>query len=1051
MPISLEYFSWVSALVIFAVLAAPVVWLGMRSLAGLGPIRKWVAIAARLAVLAIFVLILGGARWQKINRDVEVLVLRDVSESTLNVRQFPGKSLQQSVEDFLREASESKRKKPDDRIGVISFDSRALIDAIPNTTLALDARPLREAGNGTDVASAIQLGLATMSPDAMHRMLLVWDGNANSGDLEGALSAAAAAGVPIDVMPLKYDVQNEVLLERFVAPTWKRENEPFSIDVILRSTNATPVTGKLTVLHQGVPMDLDPETPGLQPTRLVTLKPGLNRETVRVPALQSPGVHQFQATFEAPNVAAEVAGGAVPQAGDTLVQNNVGSAFTFVRGKGKVLYVDNASQGGGAMLRQALIREGINIDPDRSTIDQFPLNIVDLQNYDAVILNNVPRGAGGLSDEQQKILASYVHEMGGGLVMIGGEDSFGAGGWQGSRLEEVLPVNMDVPARKEISKGALVMAMHSCEMPNGNYWGEQCAIKAVEALSSRDEIGVISYAWKGPAGGGSQWDFPLAEKGDGSKVIAAIKNMQLGDMPSFDDMLDAAINGNNGQGGLIRSDARQKHIIVISDGDPQRPADSLIQACLQNKITISTITVFPHVGDPDGLPPVMKDMARLTKGRAYGPINNNPGQLPQIFIKEATIVRRSLIYEDRQGIPLKLSDAASELIKGISEFPPVYGLVLTSRKPNPQIELPLVAGKNNDPLLAFWQTGLGKSAVFTSDAHNRWLAGWTGSGMYDKFWSQVVRSVSRPPMSTDFDVQTTQTGNRGKIVVEALGKDSAFLNFLSINATVVGPNSNEKPMQVRLTQTGPGMYEGTFDASEPGNYVAVLNYRGARDEQSGILLSGMAVNTSPELRDLKSNDAMIERVRAATGGRIVRPFDAAGADLFTRDGIRPSVSPQQIWDRLIMILLAAILLDVAIRRIAWDWQATKRAARAGVNWVRSFTTTRHVETRQTLDALRKIRDEQAQSRGETGAPTSVGAPADSAGEARPDPSRKFEPGKAVEGDITQVVGGATSKPVPTTPKPKEPPKGQQGDKGDAMSGLLAAKKRAREQMDKKDE
>src|SRR5439155_24754788 len=312
----------------------------------------------------------------------------------------------------------------------------------------------------------------------------------------------------------------------------------------------------------------------------------------------------------------------------------------FVRGKGKVLYVNNVPENNGQMLADALARERIELEQIR--VDQFPTSAVDLQRYDAVVLANVPRGADGLNEDQQKMLATYVHEMGGGLVMIGGENAFGAGGWAGSKLEEILPVNMDIPAQRQMPKGALVLAMHSCEMPDGNFWGEQCAVKAAETLSERDEIGVISYAWNGPGGGGSNWDFPLQIKGDGSRVTAAIKRMQLGDMPSFDDTLDLALNGRNGVGGLIRSDARQKHVIVISDGDPAAPVPGLLAAYKKNKITISTVTVYPHMGDPDGLPRQLKDMAQATGGRAYGPINNNPNPRPQIFIKEATVVRRSL-------------------------------------------------------------------------------------------------------------------------------------------------------------------------------------------------------------------------------------------------------------------------------------------------------------------------------------------------------------------------------------------------------------------------
>src|SRR5205085_12116106 len=115
-----------------------------------------------------------------------------------------------------------------------------------------------------------------------------------------------------------------------------------------------------------------------------------------------------------------------------------------------------------------------------------------------------------------------------------------------------------------------------------------------------------------------------------------------------------------------------------------------------------TVTIYPHNGDPDGLPKTMKDMAKELKGRSYGPINNNPNQLPQIFIKEAMVVRRTLIKEDNNGIPLKQAGAASDMMKGPGgvDLPPLRGMVLTSRKNDPQIEVPITAGKENDPVLA---------------------------------------------------------------------------------------------------------------------------------------------------------------------------------------------------------------------------------------------------------------------------------------------------------------------------------------------------------------
>jgi hypothetical protein len=165
-----------------------------------------------------------------------------------------------------------------------------------------------------------------------------------------------------------------------------------------------------------------------------------------------------------------------------------------------------------------------------------------------------------------------------------------------------------------------------------------------------------------------------------------------------------------------------------------------------------------------------------------------------------------------------------------------------------------------------------------------------------------------------------------------------------------------------------------------------------------------------------------------------------------------------VWDILIPVLLALILLDVAIRRIAWDWNATKRLAFAGAERVRAFTQTRKVESRETLDALQRVREQVAETRfrtGDTGAATTTAGLPASAGSAaatsRPDPKAKFTPaGKGVEGDISKVVGGATDKPVPAAPKKPEP-KGMQAGPGGHMGGLMEAKRRAQQAIKQKEQ
>jgi uncharacterized membrane protein len=1034
-PLHLEYFSGWFGLLLFAGLGSFIVLLGMRSLGGLGPVRKWVAIGLRLAVLLLFILIVGGARWQREHKSLEVMALVDVSGSMRYYTGYPGfpnTPLRSAEDQWITTLARETDKQADDKIGVISFKQNALIDLMPTKEPKLDTHAIPDPGTGTDAGSAIQLALATLSKDAMHRLVLFWDGNDTTGNLNAALEAAAAQHVQIDVVPLHYNVKNAAMIDRFIAPTWKREDEPFTLSVILTSTADHPVTGKLSITHETAggkaPLDMDLTTPQIDPFRQITLTPGKNVANVKVPALKEGGVHQFHASF-APDNAGEK--GAVEI-------NNTADAFTFVRGKGRVLYVDNVhdqegNRGPGDELAKALVGEQINID--HVTLDGIPTNAVMLQNYDAVILANVPRNA--LSEEQDSMLQSYVHDMGGGLIMTGGDQAFGAGGWQGSAVEKILPVDMDIPAQRQIGKGALVLVMHSCEFENGNYWGEQCALQAIATLSAHDEVGIITYDW---GGGGSKWDFPLQEKGDGSGPVAAAKKMLPGDMPSFDDTLNVALNGKGGSKGLAQSDAQFKHVIIISDGDPTAPMGALIDAYAAKKISISTVTVYPH---DNAISQAMSDMAKSLKGRAYGPINGNFNQLPKIFIKEATVVRRTLLHTDAKGIPLQLIDPSDEYIKGLGEFPDVYGMVLTSRKNDPKVVMPVTSGKMHDPILAHWQTGLGKAAVFTSDASPIWASQWLGSPIYPKFWAQLVRGVSRPPMPSDFDVETNIVGDKGKITIQAIGKNDQYINFLNIEGKVLGPDMKEA--DVKLVATGPGTYEAQFDARKAGNYVVAMNYSGK--DGSGILLSGAAMNNEPEYRELTSNRQVLNEVASRTNGHVLSAFDPNGADIFRREGLLVTNSPLPIWDVLLPFLLALVILDVATRRIAWDWASVQRLVAAMAQRVRDYTTLRRVEGDQTINALRRVRDEVVETRLKpTDAPGMTTPPA-----ARPDPKAKFTATRGVEGDITQVVGGATDKPVPPPPRKIEPNGAPSPGPGGHTGNLLEAKRRAQQQIKKKEE
>ena len=474
-------------LALLAVLPLLVVF-SFRSLAGLGPGRRALAMFMRCIVVVCMIFALAGMQRTQSRDALSVIFLVDRSNS------IP-REYQQRAFEFVRAAEEGRQ--PDDRLGVIAFDGRSAVEQLPMGSLAIDKVTEPVAPDQTNVAAALRLAMALFPPDSARRVVLLSDGNENAG---GALEEAEhyrASGVPIDVVPILYEHANEVVFEQLRTPPTAAAEETINLQMVLRSQE--PVTGQIKLEHNGQLVDLDPAGQGV--AQRVELSAGANRFTQSVP-LRAAGAHRFRAIFEPDD-----------PTWDTVAANNEGQAFTVVSGQGRVLILTTAEDlaiatPSALILKQALERERLVCDVEVAGAD--PLDQVRLLEYSAVILSNVP--AGDLSEREHETLAMYVRELGGGLIMVGGNNAFGAGGWLGSPVEEVMPVRFDVKNIKQIPKGALVLVMHACEIPQGNYIGERAAVAAVKTLSSRDLIGVLSWEFLGTDKG--YWAVPLQAVGN---------------------------------------------------------------------------------------------------------------------------------------------------------------------------------------------------------------------------------------------------------------------------------------------------------------------------------------------------------------------------------------------------------------------------------------------------------------------------------------------------------------------------------------------------------
>jgi len=868
LPFSFEQPAWLWLCLLVPLLVAA----SLRSLAGLDPVRRVLALAFRSILVILVAACLARIQYVRRSDDMTVMLVMDRSYST--------EAMQEEVEAYLLEATRDPPS--EDRVGMIDFSRYPYLQQLPmkGYHIAPGRLPPMPENDRTNIAGAIRLAMAMFPHDTAKRIVLLSDGNENLGDVLTEARRAGADGIPVDVVPLWYRHRNDVYFERMIAPTHAEEGEQVPIRMVLNTTRR--VSGVLEIYQNGELVELPPQE------ARVDLAPGANTLFMKLPVTTS-GPQRFRAAFRPDD-----------DAMDAIGLNNTANAFTFIAGKSKVLLL-STDPSFDMPLADALVGENINVElADAATTE---LDLLELQSYSSVILANVP--AAMFNESQLEDLATSVKDLGGGLIMLGGDEGFGAGGWIGTPIEEIMPVDFEIKHKRVIPRGALVIICHSCEMPRGNYWGKAMAKKSVDTVSSRDFIGVLTYSY---SPGGVTWEVPLQIAANKSAVKARIDRMKIGDMPDFARTMQMAHTA------LLNTDAAQKHIIIISDGDPSPPSSSLLQKYKQAQITVSTIGIGWGAHVMQG---TMRNIAQATGGKFYAP--RNPRQLPQIFVKESKIVRRSLIIEE--PFTPQIYHGMSDLLGGIEPddaIPPLAGLVLTSPKQNPNVQIPLIRATDdgNDPVLAHWQYELGKTVAFTSGYWPRWGDQWTHWPKFAKLWAQIVRWTMRQETPANFDTYTRVEGDRGRIVVDALDKDANYLNSLQFKSALIRPDRQTESLH--FTQTGPGHYEAEFEVDRMGQYLSTLQvFEGGNHR--GTIQTGLSVPFSPEYRDLETNEAVLRQVTNVSGGRWLA-MDPDSDDLFSHD-LPPTEARRPAWSFVLAwLLLPAFLLDVAVRRLA-SWLA----------------------------------------------------------------------------------------------------------------------------------
>lgn len=851
---------------LFLVLVPWTVWSGSR-IRSLSPGRKWTAIVLRSMIVICLTGALAGTQIVKEPDRLAVFFLLDRSNSI--PEDLRGRSAA-----MVRNVAQQYRTGKDEA-GLIVFGEQPSVELGMGRSLKI--REIRSVvgGEQTDTAAAMRLAMAAFPQGYMKRMVIYSDGNETRGSALEEAKSAQAAGIAVDVVPLKIGGAHEVLVREVTAPNRVNTGEPFQLRAVVHAQQECEATLKVFQRLQHGKRILAP--------RKVTLHKGDN-VFLLTQELDATGFYEYEVVVQSD--------------ADTVMANNEGHAFTMVRGEPTVLFVET-DPARSIFLKPALEAEGLRVE--QRTPASMPISLAGLQNYEAIVLSNV--SATDLSAEQLVCLGAAVRDLGIGLVMIGGPDSFGAGGFLDTPVEAALPVDMDIKQRKVLPRGALVLIMHTCEIPDGNVWAREIGLASLNVLSSQDLMGALGYMYNvGPRESANQWIFSLQPVGDKQMMRRTLTaaSSRIGDMPAVGPTLQMAYNALKG------ADAAVKRVVIISDGDPAAPTAGLLDQLKEAGVSVSTVCIAPHSPNDEDM---LAWIALKTGGQFYSV--TSPTNLPQIFTKEAATVKRGILIEKPFEPKLKHE---SELLTGLagSPFPKLRGYVVTT--PKNKAVVPLVSHED-DPVLAHWRYGLGKSVAFTSDVSNRWASDWLKWEGFNRFWAQTVRWAMRQATPSTFRVETRIKDGMGHIRIDAVDENGRFVNFLRPKATVVGPAPDFMRQTPELTQTGPGIYEAGFPVNRRGAYMINLTYE-TGDGGKGMIQAGLSLSYSREYEHHTTNYPLLENIAAAAGGRVLDVSD----NPFRHD-LKVSPDIASVWQYL--ALLAALLfpVDIFVRRVAVDFAA----------------------------------------------------------------------------------------------------------------------------------
>jgi len=808
-------------------------------------------------MVILLILALADPRLLSHSGQVNVFFCLDVSES------IPG-GQRQSVEAFMKKAGADMKK--EDQAGFIVFGKHpsleiALRHDIDSVIIRSEVNP-----NYTNIYEALQLAIGKFPQQGKNKIVVFSDGEENIQHAMDMANLAGSLGIEIYPVPLV---------------TWFDKNEAFikSLETPPDATLESPFEIRLEVISSA---DSRSEVVLVRNDNLLTrqsikLHAGINIVTF-ADTLEEPGLYLYRAIINSVD--------------DTFSQNNEGLSFTRGTQKSRILYLtDEGSR--TKHLSEMLNAQGLAVD--RKRIRDISGSIHELSAYNAIILDNVSGRSISFSAMEQ--LEKYVKDMGGGLLMLGGDKSFGAGYYKKTPVEKALPVYMDVPTDIQLSKLYLVYIIDKSSSMLTTYGDKTkleiakiAAFSSIEMLNPTDSLGIVAFDTE------FEWTVPMITASERQKIADKLSRVMEGGGTDLYPALKEV------RSVLDEITSARRHVIVLSDGETEEADfESLVRTMSASGISISTVSIGKgsHVA-------LMESIAEWGNGRAY--YTDDPNDIPKIFTGETKIISRKIISEKTMQPSVRMTH---EMLQGIGdELPAIYGQIITYPKPGAGVLIETSRG----PLLAAWQYGLGRSVAFTSDLSNRWGKDWVLWSHYGRFTSQMLKWAQRKETNKRFSAVIRREGEKGIFTVDITSDQNRFVNHLDLNANVLFPSGLDQT--VPLDQIAPGRYACNFPAKEIGAYF--FSIFGNQETYPGFpQVFGFGIPYTEEFNSTGVNEKLLEDLAAMTDGRVLS-VDTVPADLFTASSETKGAGTP-LWPYLVFVLLFFLIADVAARKLLYSF------------------------------------------------------------------------------------------------------------------------------------